>query len=91
MLKDNRGPRDAKSGPTARTGTKNALGHTVASLGIRLPGYATGRLNDGFSYPVLAVSPPLSLSVSTLSVKASNSGGDRADRVSKTFRRPRLA
>ena len=38
---------------TARgTGTKNTLGHTVPSLGIRPARYASAGLNDGFSYPV---------------------------------------
>ena len=52
-------PREAQSGPTAGAGTKNTLSHTVASLGIRPPRYASGGLNDGFSYPAPAVSPPL--------------------------------
>ena len=42
--------------PTVCAGTQNTLGHTVASLGIRPPGYATGGLNDGFANPAHTVS-----------------------------------
>ena len=57
-------------------GTQNTLGHTVASLGIRPPGYATGGLNDGFANPTHTVSAGLLESLSL------NGGGDRRGQVS---------